>query len=382
MVKSAARLCLIGMMVVILLAASVGAAEITYRLDSSDSPTNAWEALRDGLPEELRDELDGVDLDDPAAAARAVGEKADMRFWADRIGDALRGAVDALLPTLAPLVPLILLSAAAEAAIPAFSPGLTAAFSNFTRLLTALTVFRTAFGVLEAAEAHLGQLCSFMNLMTPVMQAAYLAEGSLTQASLASSSLMLAVTVLADANTYLLTPVIRALLTLSAAAMVCPEVKFTGLVAAVRKLALRLWALMTLFFSFFLGSQTVLAKSADDLAAKTAKFALGSFVPMAGGLLSEAFGTVRAGMRLLRMTAGIGGILVLLLLLLPGIVPLAVYRLMLSLAGTAAELLGLSGTAALLAEVRGIAELLTAAVLGTGLLFLLAVMLFAGGSGA
>jgi len=138
----------------------------------------------------------------------------------------------------------------------------------------------------------------------------------------------------------------------------------------------RIWAIFGITFSFLMGIQTVLAKSADSLGARTARFALGSFVPVAGGFLSEAYSTVTEGLGFVRQTAGAGGILLILLLLLPGLVPLLLHKLALALSACMAEMLGEEPLRALLAEIGGIVDLLMGVMLVTGLFFLLAVILF------
>ena len=140
---------------------------------------------------------------------------------------------------------------------------------------------------------------------------------------------------------------------------------------------MRLWQFGTLLFSFLLSVQSILAKSADSLAAKTARFAIGSFIPVAGGVIAEAYSTLKEGISVLRSTAGIGGIVVILLLLIPGIVPLVLYKCVLSVAETVSEALNLNGLRGMLGEVHGIADMLFAFVLYTSLMFVLAVMIFA-----
>ena len=139
---------------------------------------------------------------------------------------------------------------------------------------------------------------------------------------------------------------------------------------------MRLWQFGTLLFSFLLSVQSILAKSADSLAAKTARFAIGSFIPVAGGVIAEAFSTLKEGISVLRNAAGIGGIIVILLILIPGILPLILYKCTLSLAETAADVMNLGTMRGLLGEVHGITDMLFAFVLYTSLMFVLVIVIF------
>ena len=139
---------------------------------------------------------------------------------------------------------------------------------------------------------------------------------------------------------------------------------------------MRLWQFGTLLFSFLLSVQTILAKSADSLAAKTARFAIGSFIPMAGSVIAEAFSTLKEGISVLKNAAGIGGIIVLLLIMVPGILPLILYKCALSIAETAAEMLNLGEMRGMIADIHGITDMLFAFVLYTSLMFMLVIIIF------
>ena len=98
-------------------------------------------------------------------------------------------------------------------------------------------------------------------------------------------------------------------------------------------------------------------------------------------LLSEAFSTIRSGAVVLKSAAGIGGILALLLLLIPALVPLVLIRLFFSLARFAADALGLKESAHLLGGAEGAAELLSGFVLYAAVMFFLALAAFVSGTG-
>ena len=71
--------------------------------------------------------------------------------------------------------------------------------------------------------------------------------------------------------------------------------------SGLRKFIGRLWSVFGILFSFLLSVQTLLAGAADSLGARTARFALASFVPVAGGMIAEALSTLRGGMAYVRL---------------------------------------------------------------------------------
>jgi stage III sporulation protein AE len=187
---------------------------------------------------------------------------------------------------------------------------------------------------------------------------------------------MLTVNVVGFVNTRVMVPCTTILLAFSAVSRVCDDVKIAGLTASIRTLIMRIWQIVTIMFSFMLGTQSVIASSADNLAAKTVKFAIGSLIPMAGGVMAEAYNTVKDGLSFVKATAGIGGIIIILLLMLPGIIPLVIYKLSVIILSSLSVMLRLDGVGELFDEVKGIVEIITAIVLYTSLMLIFAIILF------
>ncbi len=353
----------------VLLALPVGSQQITYSMGNG-SVKEAGEALYDGLPQELREALSSLESENGGA-----GQAFSFSQWAKRIFFGVKDSFGGLLSSFTPLFSLILLIGAGRGLIGDGSP-MHGAFTAFAGLFASVEVFRMTASLVTVVQSYLTDLCRIMNLFLPVMEAVCLLGGKVTEQAVTSGGLLLFITLITNLNTFLLSPLVTLLFTLSAVTMTCPEVRLGGLVMGLRKGIGRIWTFLGITFSFLLGIQTVLAKSADSLGSRTARFALGTFVPVAGGFLSEAYSTVTEGLGYVRQTAGAGGILLILLLLLPGIVPLLLHKLALALSASMAEMLGEEPLRALLSEMGGIVDLLMGVVLVTGLFFLLAVILF------
>lgn len=352
-----------------------------YHYHSADSGVSAvqrnWDLLMENLPATIQEELQGISFSNLQSTADSLAQKTDIRYWGSLILKYIRNSITDMPSKIAPIFSIMLLTAAMQILLPAIAgTGLQKTVYTYSGLLMTLLLYRQTYDILRITQTSLDRLCKIMNLMTPVMETVYLSAGSLTQRAVSTQATALFVTLSGNFNGYLLTPLTNLLFTLSAVASVCDEVKLTPLIGSLRKLILRMIQIFTMFFSFMLGSQTILAKSADTLGMKTAKFFLGSFIPVAGGTLAETLATLREGMALVKSAAGIGGILVIILLVLPDILQLTVYKFTLYLAATGGELLKLDKFPTLSHEIHGIIELLTAIVLFTALLFVLLLILF------
>lgn len=367
-------LCLIGIFIF-----PVGAEE--YYFHSSDIGTSAaqdlWNTLMESLPDDVRTELQGFSLDKLSLVADILKEKSDIQYWMRQILRYFTISLPDMIEFAAPLISLMIIVAAIQLLIPSYvSPGMQKAFMTYTCLITALMFYRPMCDILHLTEICLTRLCSIMNLLTPIMETIFLSAGSLTQMSVSTQAIMVFVTAAGNFTTYLLTPLTNLLFTLSTVSSICDEAKMSHLMGSLRKLIMRLLQLITMFFSFMLSTQSILAKSADSLGMKTARFAIGSFIPIAGGILAETLSTLREGLSFLKNAAGIGGILVMVLLLLPDILRLFLTRFTLYLIGTSADLLKLDKFSTLANELHGILEILLGLVLFTALMFVLILILF------
>ena len=88
---------------------------------------------------------------------------------------------------------------------------------------------------------------------------------------------------------------------------------------------------------------------------------MGNMIPVVGGSVAELLRTVSAGVGYLRSTLGICGILLLLLMLLPTLIELLLYRSMWQIAASAAELLNCDNEKKLLDEIASLNGYLIAA---------------------
>jgi len=352
-----------------------------YYFHSSDIGTSSvedsWNRLIENLPDNVQAELQGFSMEDLSSTSDIVKEKSNIQYWIQKILHYFTDSLPDLIRLTTPLFSLMLMIATMQGMIPSSaSPAMQKAFITYTGLVTALMLYQPMNTILNLTNICLDRLCSIMNLLTPIMETIYLSAGSLTQLSVSTQAVMIFVTAAGNFTAYLLTPLTHLLFTLSMVSAICDEAKMNRLTGCLRKLIMRFLQLLTIFFSFMLSTQSVLAKSADSLGMKTARFAIGSFIPVAGGILAETLSTLREGLGLLKNAAGIGGILVIILLLLPDLLRLFLIRLTLYLVGSAAELLKLNKFSLLANELYGILEILIGLVVFTALMFLLIIILF------
>lgn len=358
----------------------ISSAEYRYHMASGGRAEDKWDEYYSALPDEVKAELSG--LADPGGngideSVREVSEKASLGYWLSAALKYLTGSLSDVVMFISPIISLMIFTASGQILLSGkASTGLDRVFVMYMSLVSALILYNKTAMLVNSAAAFLDRLCSIMNLMTPVMEVVYLSSGELTSGSVTIQAMSLFITTAGNFTGRLLGPMTNLLFTLSSVSMVCTEAKLSCVTTSLRKLIMRLIQIFAIFFAFVLGAQSILARSADSLTLRTARFAISSFVPIAGGTIAEALSTLRDGMGLIRSTAGIGGIIVIALLLLPELVSMMVYKGTLGITCSAAEILKLDGFLGIVSEVKGIVELVIAVMLFTSLLFVIMLIIF------
>lgn len=220
----------------------------------------------------------------------------------------------------------------------------------------------------------------FMLSFIPVFAVITAASGAPVTSASMSALLLTAAQGVSYISSFAVAPLMGGYLAVSISGAVSPLLKKTEIASIIKRLSCFIMALVSTVFVGILGIQTAVNSSADSLTAKTAKFIIGSSVPVAGGVLSEALGTVTASMGLLKSSVGIYGAVACAAVILPLTAELLIWRGVLILTSAAAELFSLSVISGILRAVDSVMSVLIGILLITGAMFVisLAIVVTAG----
>ena len=213
----------------------------------------------------------------------------------------------------------------------------------------------------------------FMLSFIPIFAVIVAASGAAVTAASMSALLLTASETVTYISSFAVLPLMGGYLAISLSGAVSPAIKKSGIAETVKKLAFWIMAFISAVFIGILGIQTAVNASADTLASKTAKFIIGSSVPVAGGVLSEAINTVTASMGLLKSSVGIYGALACAVTLLPLVIELLIWRAVLLVTSAASELFSLGGIAGLLRAVDSMMSVLIGIILLVGAMFVISL---------
>ena len=343
---------LCGMLLALLwgLCPSVAAEELV----GEESVSRDWAALVDVLPPEVAELLPDAFF---GQSAEALGESAregtGLRAVLQVIGRLSGARIGACLSLLATLVGVLLLSALLRA-LTEKSGDLSRAVSLCCTLALTILILRTGTGGFTEMARFFELIRSLAVALLPLMGTLY-AMGGNVGAAVANHGVMSGfLSILETVCSSAVLPVAMLAVAMAVLDAVSDRASLSALSTLMKRSFTLGLSFLMMLLCFVLGLQTTLAKGADTLALRTARFAAGSFLPVVGSSVGEALRTVAGSVQYLRSTVGVGGIFLLFVAFLPTFLSVALTRLTLQLGGAVAGLLSCKREERLLGELAGV----------------------------
>ncbi|MBQ7793324.1 MAG: stage III sporulation protein AE [Clostridia bacterium] len=225
-------------------------------------------------------------------------------------------------------------------------------------------------------------ICDFITKLSPVFLGLMAASGKITSAAAFSPVLSGAVYVFTLAMDVIITPLVYMSAVFGIIGNISAKVQLTSFNKLLRSFAR--WVLTALFTVFT--SLTALygfnAPVLDALSAKSAKFAVGTLVPVVGGLLADTVDTVVSGTRVLKNAVGSAGMICVVVIAAFPVVKVWIIWFMLRLSAALAEPLCDKRMTVMLSDVSESVGTVLALMLTAVMLFLITIGIMLGLTGA
>ena len=177
----------------------------------------------------------------------------------------------------------------------------------------ALLCLRGSSEVLQVASG-------FLSAYIPILTGILLTSGRSATAVVYNSMMFLGCEAAVLLMTTVFLPVTGILMALSAIAAASGENRLGAMVKMLRQLATWALGLLLVVFIGLTMLQTTVSTAADTVGAKSAKYLIGSLIPVVGSSISDAVMAARGALALLHSTVGGIGIVVLAAIFLPPVV--------------------------------------------------------------
>jgi len=248
----------------------------------------------------------------------------------------------------------------------------------FVCFVSSLIATKPVFAVMEVVKTAIQTLSGFMFSFVPVYTSVMLSSGNTAAAGGFSTLLLGASEVISYLISYFFVPVSGAVMCLGICGGVSPVVGISRLSEWIKKTANWAMGIATTLFLGILSLQNTFATAADGIGIRTSKVMLSTAIPIMGPAIAESINTARGCLGLLRSGVGIYAVLAIVIIALPVIIQLVLWRISMWVTSGVAEMLGMKQVEGLLRSVDFCISVLLAAVCFTTLLFIISLTVCTG----
>ena len=295
-----------------------------------------------GIPDDVAALLpEGIFSSDAGEVASGAEEISGFSFLASRALSLVGAELDGAVRLFGRLVGILLIAAVGGVIRGTIG---SEALSRAVGLCTTCTVIGSLLSLtgeaVTAAAGFFERLTALIAGMIPVVGTLYAMGGNVGTAVVSGGGMMIFLAVVEQLCAATLAPVAGVCVAIAVSDAFFGEGGLRGLGNFVKKVYTFFLGTVMLLLTFSLSVQTDLAAGADGLAMKSAKMLAGRVIPVVGGAVGETLRTVAGSVSYLKSTVGTVGIVAVVLLLLPPLVTVVLYRLGLVAASACADLLG------------------------------------------
>jgi len=309
--------------------------------------------LHEYLPEDTQDILtqSGIELSEDG-----IGEVSPdsifaviSQLCAEHSGQPLAACVSAL--------GVAMLCAVSKAVSEKSDGGPTGTLDTIGAAAVSAMICVPAAGFIDSAAARISALCRFSSVLVPVLSGLAVVSGHSASAASYSAFTLTAIELINILVPSVIIPLLRILLAVAAVSTLSPSLGLDKLTGAAEKNAKWLMGLTGVLMSGALGISSVAAAAADRTSVKAARFVISGAVPVVGGAISDALGTITNCISIVRTSAGAFGMIAALFILLPTVVSAVIWMMGLSCASWMCEALGAARPAAVMRSVGAVVSL-------------------------
>ena len=324
------------------------------------------------VPDTLKDKSD-INFS-PSATPSANGMNASdiFKFLINNAFESIGEEVKFVFSVVAVLV----ISSLARGFVEGFGKnGLEVAVHFGVSLITCSLLIVHINSALDIAVNYTEELSVFIKGLLPFIGSVSLINGEISTSAVTQALILSAVTFLQNVLIGIAIPISKVILAFS----VVGYVSNVPLGALSEFLTAFTTKLVTLSFGILCAViyfQNTVSTVTDSLALRSVKLAAGSFIPIVGGFVSEASGTLISGVRLVKSTFGVFAICVLVYMTAIPIVNFAIRRAMLKLTGVIARFVSADKEAKVIGELVGVYSILSAIMTASCCFFIFAISVF------
>ncbi len=222
---------------------------------------------------------------------------------------------------------------------------------------------------------------SFMLLYVPVISGLMTASGHPASGTMYAGVMIWLSGAVLQLASRLVVPLLKCVMSLSVVSAAGETVRFDGVADIFRRAARFILTFCMSIFAAFLTMRTIVSAAADSLTNRAVRFAVGSFVPVVGGALSDAYQTVVACVSLLKSGVGAAAIAAVFAIFVPVAVRCVLWQAVCTAGAALCGVFGVSRVSSLLSSLSSVVSVMFAVLLCTMVIYIIstAILLIVGG---
>lgn len=327
-------------------------------LDINDVTEDIYEGLSGILPEGLTD----------------TEELLDLSLFGELIFGAVRDGVSRCGGFLLTLVGVALLLSLAERGV--FDRALESTSSAALSGVLSIPVFSSLYSLIGECSSAVSEGCELFSGLLPLMISVTALEGGAVSSAVQGAGMSLALSFISGVILKGLLPIVSVSLSLALLTSFDKEGIIGSLSSIIRGFILSVMGIIGMLLPATLAVQSLLASAKDTLALRSAKYAVGSMIPIVGGTVAGALSTLSAGAGVLRSAVGGVGAACIIYIFLSPLLMLLLYRGCITLTLSLLDCLGVQSGGRMLKALLSAYDSLLALLACSFVIFLLETVIF------
>ena len=265
---------------------------------------------------------------------------------------------------------IIVFCAVIEAVKPSGEKMLNEAFFTISSLAVSAVLISSIIDCIKKAVSTAEGFSSFMLGYIPVFASTLTSSGYINSASAYSAGMFLVCQVISNAATNILLPLLGIYLAISVVGGINPSLKLNVFADSFKTCVNKTLGFSLAVFVGMMSLQTLVTVGSDNVAIKAGKYLIGNFVPVVGSAISEVFLSVQGYMKLMKNCIGWYGVITVVLMFLPIVIEILVWKIAVFFLQTASQLLDIKNVTATTSAFGSVLTMLMAMILTFALLLI------------
>ncbi|MDD2443045.1 MAG: stage III sporulation protein AE [Desulfotomaculaceae bacterium] len=280
---------------------------------------------------------------------------------------------------LGKLVILAVICAVLQNLVSSFERGMAGQLTYSVTYLVLITIAIGSFSLaISAGREVVDVLVTFMQALLPVLLTLLVAVGGVASAAIFSPVLLTSLGIFGTLIKDIVLPLLFFVAILGIVSNLTDRFKVSNLADLLKSAAMGLMGIFSTIFLGVLAVQGVAGAVGDSVTFRTAKFSVDAFVPVVGGMLSDALEAVISSSLLIKNAVGIAGVVAICTVMLVPLLKIITLAFIYKLAGALIQPIGDGQMVNCLNSLGNSLLLVFAAVATVGLLFFFTITIVVG----